>query len=389
MVFKRSSAWGPSRVVTHVSSPSVPFVHNLVDGVSSENRSKKPSISAPNPSDDTQNDTNTDHLKTPASVTSNRLSYFKSLLSADFCSVTQLQKESWVGIPSEVRGEVWSFLLFFYPADNKRRRSATSSKVKEYHALATKYTESLSQSNFKDSVRQISVDLIRTCPDLPFIQLPSINSMLSRILFVYAVRHSGAGYVQGMNDLAIPFLITLILSKTNQSCDDYQSIDISTLTEQDFVDIEAQLYLLFEKFMEKLESLYINDQRGFSIMVQALEHLISRCSHTTLLYNHWKSIELKVNLFAFRWMSCLLLRELPYSLGLRLFDTYLSERDYPGFHVFVCMAVLIRLTPQLLSLDFPNTMMFIQNIKSITNDWSLSYFEEVISLAYVLYTQQN
>ena len=29
--------------------------------------------------------------------------------------------------------------------------------------------------------------------------------------------------------------------------------------------------------------------------------------------------------FAFRWVNCLLLRELPFSLGVRLWDTYLAE----------------------------------------------------------------
>lgn len=29
--------------------------------------------------------------------------------------------------------------------------------------------------------------------------------------------------------------------------------------------------------------------------------------------------------FSFRWVNCLLLRELPFVLGVRLWDTYLAE----------------------------------------------------------------
>ncbi len=29
--------------------------------------------------------------------------------------------------------------------------------------------------------------------------------------------------------------------------------------------------------------------------------------------------------FAFRWVNCLLLREVPFQLGIRLWDTYLAE----------------------------------------------------------------
>lgn len=37
--------------------------------------------------------------------------------------------------------------------------------------------------------------------------------------------------------------------------------------------------------------------------------------------------------FAFRWVNCLLVRELPFVLGIRLWDTYIAEGS--GFNEFL------------------------------------------------------
>ena len=45
----------------------------------------------------------------------------------------------------------------------------------------------------------------------------------------------------------------------------------------------------------------------------------------------------------FRWMNNLLLRELPLRATIRLWDTYLAEKDgFSKFHLYVCAAFLIR-----------------------------------------------
>lgn len=41
--------------------------------------------------------------------------------------------------------------------------------------------------------------------------------------------------------------------------------------------------------------------------------------------NHLDSQEIDFLQFAFRWLNCLLLRELPFCLTFRLWDTYLAE----------------------------------------------------------------
>ncbi len=70
------------------------------------------------------------------------------------------------------------------------------------------------------------------------------------------------------------------------------------------------------------------------------------------LGKHLESMDLKFMQFAFRWMNCLLLRELPLEIVLRLWDTCLSEpQGFDDFHVYVCTAMLLRFSKTLRELD--------------------------------------
>lgn len=68
---------------------------------------------------------------------------------------------------------------------------------------------------------------------------------------------------------------------------------------------------------------YTFAQPGIQRMVQKLEELVERLDAEL-----WKAIRgqgLEFLQFAFRWMNCLLMRELPMHLVIRVWDTYLAE----------------------------------------------------------------
>lgn len=57
--------------------------------------------------------------------------------------------------------------------------------------------------------------------------------------------------------------------------------------------------------------------------------------------------------FAFRWMNCLLLRELPQRAVVRAWDTYLAEENgFESFHVYVSAALLCHFSSTLREMDF-------------------------------------
>lgn len=88
--------------------------------------------------------------------------------------------------------------------------------------------------------------------------------------------------------------------------------------------------------------------------------------------------------FAFRWVNCLLIREVPFCPALRLWDTYLAEGPaaLADFLVYACAAFLARWERPLSRLEFQELMMFLQ--KPPTGSWTEAEVESVLSAAYVL-----
>ena len=75
------------------------------------------------------------------------------------------------------------------------------------------------------------------------------------------------------------------------------------------MDGRATLFLLFLTFRPTLPLFLL--------------HVVRRVEEPVA--SHLEAEGLELVQFAFRWANCLLLRELPFSLGIRLWDTYLAE----------------------------------------------------------------
>uniref|UniRef100_A0A0D9XFM9 Rab-GAP TBC domain-containing protein n=1 Tax=Leersia perrieri TaxID=77586 RepID=A0A0D9XFM9_9ORYZ len=89
--------------------------------------------------------------------------------------------------------------------------------------------------------------------------------------------------------------------------------------------------------------------------------------------------------FAFRWFNCLLIREIPFHLVTRLWDTYLAEGDYlPDFLVYISASFLLTWSDKLKKLDFQEMVMFLQHLP--TRNWAHHELEMVLSRAYMWHT---
>jgi len=58
-------------------------------------------------------------------------------------------------------------------------------------------------------------------------------------------------------------------------------------------------------------------------------------------------------------MTCLLIREFPLNLSMRLFDTYISDDEgFSTFHTYVCATLFLKWAGKLKKLDFMDLMDF-------------------------------
>ena len=146
----------------------------------------------------------------------------KEISSQDFISIEELRNICWKGIPSEdplIRAECWKILLGLYPLKKELKNSVIQRKKDEYldmcnvYSNALKNPEEVMNEEELKIYRQIQKDNPRTMPESSLFQNNKIQYMLTRVLYIWSLRHPASGYVQGFNDLCIPFFIVYFLEK--------------------------------------------------------------------------------------------------------------------------------------------------------------------------------
>jgi len=106
--------------------------------------------------------------------------------------------------------------------------------------------------------------------------------------------------------------------------------DVTQVGEEVLQQVEADCYWCLTKLLDNIQDHYTFSQPGLQRMVLKLEDLMNRIDGE--LHNHLQNEGLQYIQFAFRWMNCLLLRELPLRTIIRVWDTYFSE-ERGGFEV--------------------------------------------------------
>jgi len=228
-------------------------------------------------------------------------------------------------------------------------------------------------------LRQIRVDIPRTHPDICVFSDNRIQALMERSLFIWSIRHPASGYVQGINDLLSPFTLVFLTSQTGCPLD---GINLDMVTDTQLQDVEADSYWCLSKMLSHIQDNFTFGQPGIQRLIVRLKDIVRRVDET--LFNHLTANGIDFLQFTFRWMNCLLMRELPIRCVIRLWDTYIAEgvESFSTFHVYVCAVFLVFWSKTLLQMDFQQMMLFIQNCP--TADWNRQQVETLLAEAYVL-----
>lgn len=111
------------------------------------------------------------HSRELVSRPSYRDKRFDEVLREEVVKIDQLRQLSWNGVPPIHRADVWQLLVGYMPANRGRRAVVLERKRREYREAVPQYFDvpdaarSLQEQNI---LRQILVDVPRTCPDVPF-----------------------------------------------------------------------------------------------------------------------------------------------------------------------------------------------------------------------------
>ena len=300
-----------------------------------------------------------------------RINKFKKLLQASTVSLTDLRSSAWSGVPEEVRSITWQVLLGYLPTSAERRVATLERKRKEYLDGITKafekststllsplsgrtksaYSHQSRSRGLDENVwHQISIDVPRTSPHIELYGYEATQRSLERILYLWAIRHPTSGYVQGINDLVTPFwqvFLGTYVTDTNIET----GMDPGQLPRSVLDAVEADTYWCLTKLLDGIQDNYIVAQPGIVRQVTALRDLTHRID--SLLAKHLETEGVEFMQFSFRWVNCLLMREVNIRCTIRMWDTYMAEEQgFNEFHLYVCAAFLVKWTEQLVKMDF-------------------------------------
>lgn len=313
-----------------------------------------------------------------------RINKFKRLLQTSTVPLSELRNLAWSGVPDEVRAMTWQLLLGYLPTNSERRISTLERKRKDYlDGVRQAFERSSATGTGAPPVptmgrgrgldeaiwHQISIDVPRTSPHIQLYSYEATQRSLERILYLWAIRHPASGYVQGINDLVTPFWqVFLGMYVTDLNVE--EGMDPGQLPRSVLDAVEADSFWCITKLLEGIQDNYIYAQPGIHRQVRALRDLTMRID--SALAKHLEQEGVEFMQFSFRWMNCLLMREMSVQNTIRMWDTYLvcsaivslesnivlmfglksEEQGFSRFHLYVCAAFLVKWSDQLVKMDF-------------------------------------
>ncbi|KAJ2757872.1 hypothetical protein H4S06_002967 [Coemansia sp. BCRC 34490] len=241
---------------------------------------------------------------------------FDQVLESEvFVDVNRLRKYARHGIPDEIRGEVWKFLLGVEKPDR-------SNELTQRRARSESYRE-IDKENVETSKRvrgEVNRYLLRTKKE-NMLDPHSSPAIFEAVICAYLNCNNNIEYSPVLVQVCAPFVITMKSEFDVYSC------------------FERLLNILYEPGL---------DASTNKRVAQFLSYFRTLLPE---LYNYFEDEELDVSEWASSWLRFLLAKELPTANVLGLWDVYFSLPDFIDFHPFVCLAILQHLKDSLEDLE--------------------------------------
>ena len=294
--------------------------------------------------------------------------------------LAQLRQACWGGVPMDMRPMCWQLLLGLLPPDSSKWAATAGARRRKYWDLLQRYERAeRSEGTEEEAVlaRQIAIDIPRTATDLPLFSQERVRRSLTRLLYLRAVMHPLSGYVQGFNDIATPFLATFLSRLMHGPMKEW---DVAAVPEDRLLEAESDCFWCFCRFLEHVEDYYTPEQPGIRRGIAQLESLVRRIDAG--LHEHLVAEGVEYLHFSFRWFNCLAVRELPFPLVLRLWDTFMAEGPaVRSFLLYVCLSLLLRWRGELRGMELQGVILFLQKLP--TQAWDEGDLEVLLSTAFM------
>ncbi|KAI9327415.1 rab-GTPase-TBC domain-containing protein [Zopfochytrium polystomum] len=304
----------------------------------------------------------------------NTTSDFVELLSAEtHVDIDKVRSAARHGIPNEVRGEVWKYLLGVEVPDKTDELSRRQAKQDEYRLLRQQQGSPTSGSATSSSSSNRLVTPSFHSSAFPDTSLKRVRGEISRY---YKARSK-------------------FLAASPQFEKRLEEVLVAFLEHQRTVEYSPELVYL----CGPLVALYRREGDAFfgflGLMTAIEDHYSTVTMNARLsdflmlfgillpdLHNHFEEEEVEFKECASSWFRHFLAKELPLECLLRLWDTYFSIPVGLGLHVFVCLAILSSLKDSLEDLEQSEIHAVLLRLPSLDMDkivnQALSFRDEVV-----------
>ncbi|PKU75470.1 TBC1 domain family member 15 [Dendrobium catenatum] len=249
------------------------------------------------------------------------------------------------GIKSNLRKEVWKFLLGYHLYDSTyaEREYLTSAKKSEYECLKSQWqsistTQAKRFSKFRERRGLIEKDVVRTDRSVAYYDgddNPHVK-LLHDILLTYSFYNFDLGYCQGMSDLLSPILFV--------------------------IEDESESFWCFVALMERLGPNFNRDQSGMHSQLFALSKLVELLDRP--LHDYFVQADCSNYYYCFRWILIQFKREFEYQKLLCLWEVLWTHYISEHFHLYICVAILKKYRRQIYTerMDFDTLLKFVNEL---------------------------
>ena len=191
------------------------------------------------------------------------------------------------------------------------------------------------------------------------------------------MRHPSSGYVQGINDIVTPFVVVFLHEHVEV---DFDAVDVpygfKSIPENILKEVEADCYWCLCRILNCVLDNYTNSWPGIQKSFGQMREVINRVDPDLLAHFEKEGIDL-YHMYL-KWVTCLLLRQFSVKIGLRLFDTYVTdEGNYFSFCLYILAAIVLKYSKKFKKMKFEAMMKFQQNMP--TRQWTEEDLSTVIS----------
>lgn len=135
--------------------------------------------------------------------------------------------------------------------------------------------------------------------------------------------------------------------------------------------------------VESIQDYFFPSSPGIQRALIKISEIVTRVDNKVI--DHFKSEQLEMIHFSFRWFNCMFIREFDIPILFRVWDALFTMPDgFSILSVYIAASLVLKWAKELINKTFSELMIFLQNMP--THRWGEREVEELLSQAYVYFS---